>query len=156
PVAPEEEHRYWYQYYFHAERGRRGLAANRRELCRLLWRLWSPTWAFDETNYARTAEAFDNPDFVDVVIHSYRHRFGLVEGDPAYAEIERRLEAQPDIAVPAVVLVGGDDGVDPPPSTDTAAAHFSGPYRRLVLPGVGHDVPREAPEDFAAAVLSLT
>ena len=101
PDTPANEHRLWYQYYFHSERGRAGLAQDRRGIARLLWRLWSPTWAFDDATFERSAAAFDNPDFVDVVIHSYRHRFGLVPGDPAYADIEQRLAAQPPITVPA-------------------------------------------------------
>ncbi len=98
PAAPENELRHWYQYYFHGERGREGLTRNRHELCKLLWRLWSPKWSIHDDTYARSAVAFDNPDFVDVVIHSYRHRFGLVAGDPAYEDIERRLAEQPAIA----------------------------------------------------------
>ncbi|MBO9097088.1 MULTISPECIES: alpha/beta fold hydrolase [unclassified Rhizobium] len=155
PDTPEAEYRFWYQYYFHSERGRIGLAADRRGLCRLLWRLWSPTWSFDEETFARSASAFDNPDFVATVIHSYRHRFGLVAGDPAYAEIERYLAAQPTIATPTIVLQGGDDGVDPPGPADTAHAHFTGPYERLAVPGAGHNLPQEAPEAFADAVLAV-
>lgn len=155
PVSPEEEHRYWYQYYFHSERGRAGLALNRHEFCRLLWRLWSPTWTFDDATYARSAVAFNNPDFVDIVIHSYRHRFGGIAGDPALDGIERRLTAQPDIGVPTIVLQGAADGVDPPPPIDSSARHFTGPYQRRILPGVGHNVPQEVPDAFAAAVLAL-
>lgn len=155
PAAPEAEHRLWYQYYLHGERGRAGLAENRDAFCRLLWRLWSPTWAFDAATFARTAEAFDNPDFVDVVVHSYRHRFGLVPGDPALLAIEARLAAQPSIAVPSIVLLGADDGVGPPPSTDTEARHFAGPYRREIVAGVGHNFPQEAPDAFAAAIRAL-
>ncbi|MCJ2134874.1 alpha/beta hydrolase [Methylobacterium sp. J-026] len=155
PVAPEAEHRLWYQYYLHGERGRAGLAANREAFCGLLWRLWSPTWAFDAATFAATARSFDNPDFVDVVVHSYRHRFGLVPGDPALAEIEARLAAQPEIAVPSIVMLGADDGVGPPPETDTDARHFTGPYRRAIVPGIGHNFPQEAPEAFAAAVRAL-
>ncbi|MBE7248866.1 MAG: alpha/beta fold hydrolase, partial [Actinomycetospora chiangmaiensis] len=95
PAAPEAEHRLWYQYYLHGERGRAGLAENRDAFCRLLWQLWSPTWAFEAATFAETAQSFDNPDFVDVVVHSYRHRFGLVPGDPALGEIEAQLAAQP-------------------------------------------------------------
>jgi pimeloyl-ACP methyl ester carboxylesterase len=105
PRAPETEYRGWYQYYFLAERGRKGLEKNRREFCRLLWRLWSPSWHFDDETYERTAKSFDNPDFVDVVIHSYRHRFGLVAGDPAVQDTEDRLAARPQISVPAVALI---------------------------------------------------
>ena len=155
PAAPEQEHRYWYQYYLHAERGRAGLAADRRAFCRLLWRLWSPGWAFDDKTFERTAASFDNPDFVDVVVHSYRHRFGLVPGDPAMAEIERRLAQRPAIAVPTVVLHGGDDGVGPAARSEGHARHFTGPYTRQVVPGVGHNVPQEAPGSFTLAVLGL-
>lgn len=156
PAAPEAEHRLWYQYYLHGDRGRAGLAANRAAFCRLLWRLWSPTWAFSDATFDRTAGSFDdNPDFVDVVVHSYRHRFGLVPGDPALTAIEARLAAQPAIAVPSVVLLGADDGVGPPPPTDIDARHFTGPYQRAIVAGVGHNVPQEAPDAVAAAVLGL-
>ncbi|WP_457104858.1 alpha/beta fold hydrolase [Methylobacterium sp. P5_C11] len=155
PVAPETEHRLWYQYYLHGERGRAGLGANRDAFCRLLWQLWSPTWGFEAATFAETAQSFDNPDFVDVVIHSYRHRFGLVPSDAALVETEARLAAQPDITVPSIVLLGADDGVGPPPETDTDARHFTGPYRREIVAGVGHNFPQEAPEAFAAAVRSL-
>ena len=155
PQPPEQEYRLWYQYYFHGERGRAGLAANRREFCRLLWRLWSPSWRFDEATYARTAGSFDNPDFVEVVIHSYRHRFALAPGDPAVEKTEDRLAAHPPIAVPTVVLHGGDNGVSPARSSEPHARSFTGGYERRVIPGVGHNVPQEAPRDFAEAVLSL-
>jgi pimeloyl-ACP methyl ester carboxylesterase len=155
PVAPEAEHRLWYQYYLHGERGRAGLTGGREAFCRLLWQLWSPSWAFDAGTYAQTALSFDNPDFVDVVVHSYRHRFGLVPSDPALVEIEARLAAQPAITVPSIVLLGADDGVAPPSATDTDARHFTGPYRREIVAGVGHNFPQEAPEAFAAAVRAL-
>ncbi|MBN8890182.1 MAG: alpha/beta fold hydrolase [Rhodospirillales bacterium] len=155
PGTAAQELRYWYQWYFHTERGRAGLAANRRELCRLLWRLWSPNWDFDEATFARTADSFDNPDFVDVVIQSYRHRYGAAPGDPALDEIEARLAARPPITVPAIVLHGEADGVDPPTAEDRAAALFTGPYRRTLIPGAGHFLPREAAEVIAAAVLEL-
>jgi pimeloyl-ACP methyl ester carboxylesterase len=155
PAAPEQEHRLWYQYYFHTERGRAGLAANRRELCRLLWRLWSPTWNFSDETYQATAPSFDNSDFVDVVIQSYRHRYGYAPGDPALEPIEVQLAAQPPITVPTVALEGADDGVAPPPTTDRAAAQFSGAYERRVIPGVGHNLPQEAPEVLVEAVNGL-
>ena len=155
PAAPEQEHRFWYQYYFHAERGRAGLTLHRRELCRLIWRLWSPTWDFDDATFTRTAAAFDNPDFVDVVVHSYRHRFGLVPGDPALEAVERRLAAQPPITVPAIVLQGRDDGVDPPRPVDDDRPHFTAVYERRIVPGAGHNLPQEAPAAFAEAVLAL-
>jgi pimeloyl-ACP methyl ester carboxylesterase len=155
PEAPENEHRLWYQYYFHSERGRAGLAADRRAVTRLLWKLWSPSWAFDDATFERSAAAFDNPDFVDVVIHSYRHRFGLVPGDPAYADIERRLAAQPSITVPTVTFDGADDGVRPPASAAAQAHRFSGPRSHRVVAGAGHNMPQEAPRVFADAVLEL-
>jgi len=155
PDTPDNEHRLWYQYYFHSERGRRGLAQDRRALCRLLWQLWSPTWRFDDATFERSAAAFDNPDFVDVVIHSYRHRFGLVPGDPALAEVEAELARQPPITVPALSFDGADDGVRPP-AVPTAQGHrFTGPRTHAVLPGVGHNMPQEVPGVFADAVLSL-
>jgi len=152
PAAPEDEYRYWYQYYFHSERGRAGLARNRRDLCRLLWRLWSPLWAFDEATFAQTAESFDNPDFVDIVIHSYRHRFGYAAGDPALEPIEQRLAALPPIEVPTIVLHGADDGVDPPENSLRDAARFISAYERIVLTGCGHNLPQEAPEAWARAI----
>ncbi len=155
PAAPEQEARFWYQYYFHSERGRAGLAQNRHALCQLIWRLWSPSWAFGQATYDLSAAAFDNADFVEVVIHSYRHRYGLVPGDPAVEAIEQRLAALPRISVPSIVLQGQDDGVDPPGIADRDALHFTGSYRRQVVPGVGHNFPQEAPEVFAEAVLAL-
>ncbi len=155
PQAPENEFRHWYQYYFHGERGRAGLEQNRHALCRLLWRLWSPNWQFDDATYQRTAMSFDNPDFVEVVIHSYRHRFGLVHGDPAVEDTERRLTAQPQIAVPAVALDGGGDGVMPLGGSERHGRFFATKYERRVIPMVGHNLPQEAPQEFAAAVLSV-
>ena len=155
PEAAENEHRLWYQYYFHSERGRAGLAADRRGIARLLWRLWSPTWAFDEATFERSAAAFENPDFVEVVIHSYRHRFGLVAGDPAYAAIEARLAAQPPVTVPAITFDGADDGVRPPADASAHAHRFSGARSHRLVPGVGHNMPQEVPRMFADAVLEL-
>jgi len=155
PEAAENEHRLWYQYYFHSERGRAGLAADRRGIARLLWRLWSPTWAFDEATFERSAAAFDHPDFVEVVIHSYRHRFGLVTGDPAYAAIEARLAAQPPVTVPAITFDGADDGVRPPADASAHAHRFSGARSHRLVPGVGHNMPQEVPRMFADAVLEL-
>lgn len=155
PDTPENEHRLWYQYYFHSERGRNGLEKDRRALCRLLWRLWSPTWDFDDPTFERSAAAFDNPDFVEVVIHSYRHRFGLVPGDPALADIERRLAQQPPITVPALTFDGADDGVRPPATAAQHGHRFTGPRTHTVVPGVGHNMPQEVPQVFAQAVLEL-
>jgi pimeloyl-ACP methyl ester carboxylesterase len=155
PLPPEDEQRMWYQYYFHGERGRAGLEQNRRELCRLLWRLWSPHWRFDDATYARSAASFDNPDFVAVVVHSYRHRFGLVPGDPALEDTERRLTAQPQIGVPAITLDGEGDGVTRAGGGRSHARHFSGRHERRVIPLVGHNLPQEAPREFTQAVLDL-
>jgi pimeloyl-ACP methyl ester carboxylesterase len=155
PAAPETECRLWYQYYFHTPRGREGLTANRAEFCKLLWRLWSPTWTFADAAYARTAPSFDNPDFVDVVIHSYRHRFAYAPGDPALEEIERQLAKLPAIAAPTISLCGADDGVGPPPEVDGDAHRFTGHYERRVLHGIGHNIPQEAPDATIAALLTL-
>lgn len=155
PDSPDNEHRLWYQYYFHSERGRAGLQNDRRALTRLLWKLWSPTWRFSEETFVRSAAAFDHPDFVDVVIHSYRHRFGLVPGDPAYAAIEARLAKQPAITVPAITFDGADDGVRKPSVDAPHVNRFTGPRWHHVVPGVGHNMPQEVPEVFAKAVLGL-
>jgi pimeloyl-ACP methyl ester carboxylesterase len=155
PADPEQEARLWYQYYFHTERGRNGLTEKRRALCRLLWKMWSPAWAFDDATFERTAAAFDNEDFVDVVIHSYRHRTGNVAGDPRYASVEARLATQPKIAVPTINLHGEVDGVMPAALSERHAKCFIGEYRRRTLPNVGHNVPQESPQAFADAVLQL-
>lgn len=155
PDTPENEHSLWYQYYFHNARGHAGLSADRRAVCRLLWKLWSPTWVFDAATFERSAAAFDNPDFVEVVIHSYRHRFGLVAGDAALADIERRLAAQPPITVPSITFDGADDGVRPAAPAAQHARYFTGPRSHRVVPGVGHNLPQEVPQVFANAVLEL-
>ena len=155
PVPPEQEHRLWYQYYFHTERGRAGLQANRREFCKLLWRLWSPNWRFDDATYDRTAASFDNPDFVDVVIHSYRHRFGYVAGDPSLEPIEQRLAARPRITVPTIVLHGDGSGLSSPASSVKHAPLFTVPYQHRVIPVAGHNLPQETPDAVADAVLEL-
>jgi pimeloyl-ACP methyl ester carboxylesterase len=154
PDTPENERGLWYQYYFQSERGRAGLAKDRKSLCCLLWRLWSPTWEFDNATFERTASSFDNPDFVDVVIHSYRHRFGAVAGDPGLEELERRLAAQPKITVPAVTLDGADDGIRSA-GTATHASQFTGRHEHRVIPGAGHNLPQEKPRAFADAVLTV-
>jgi pimeloyl-ACP methyl ester carboxylesterase len=151
PAPAAEEAAYWYQYYFHSELGRRGLERDRRGIARQLWRMWSPTWRFDSATFERTAAAFDNPDFVEVVIHSYRHRYGLVPGDPAVAHVETRLTAQPPIAVPAISIDGDADGVNP--GTAHHAARFAGPHEHRVFAGAGHNLPQERPADWAQAVL---
>jgi len=154
PADAEQEHRYWYQYYFHTERGRAGLAANRRALIRLLWRLWSPHWPFDDATFARSQESWDNPDFVDVTIQSYRHRYGNAPGDPALEAIERQLAAQPPIAVPTVVLHGEANGVTPEGWT-RQRHRFTGRAELRVIARVGHNLPAEAPQEVAGALLDL-
>jgi len=155
PVAPEQEHRFWYQYYFHTERGRAGLEQNRRVLCRYIWQIWSPDWAFDDATYEKSAVSFDNPDFVAVTIQSYRHRFGYAAGDPVLEPIEQRLAAQPAITVPTIVLHGASSGIQPPAGSEAHARLFAGPYQRRVLPKIGHNLPQEAPLVVADAVLEL-
>ena len=155
PLPPESESRLWYQYYFHSERGQAGLDKYRYDLCNLLWRLWSPSWQFDEATYRQSATSFDNPDFVEVVVHSYRHRFGLVAGDPDVEDTEQLLVAQPLICVPTVVLHGGDDGVMPVPASAGYNGFFKAEYERQVIPVAGHNLPQEASPDFASAIQSL-
>ncbi|WP_448108739.1 alpha/beta fold hydrolase [Pseudomonas azerbaijanoccidentalis] len=155
PRAPETEHRLWYQYYFHTPRGVEGLTENRRGVCELLWKLWSPTWANRAERYPLSAPAFDNPDFVDVVIHSYRHRFMYVAGDPALESIEEALTLQPPISVTTISLCGADDGVGPAGEVDDDIEHFTGCYERRMLAGVGHNIPEEAPEATLKALLDL-
>jgi pimeloyl-ACP methyl ester carboxylesterase len=155
PAMPDREHRLWYQWYFHGERGRAGLAVNRRPLCRLLWELWSPNWRFDGATFERTAISFDNPDFVEVVIQSYRHRFGLAPGDPSLEAIEDRLAAQPPIRVPTIVLHGACDGVSLPQSSEGHRHFFTGPYQRRVVPVAGHFLPQEAPVTVVEALSEL-
>ena len=144
PASALEERRYWYQWYFNMERGRAGLEQNRHDICRFLWRDWSPTWKFTDAEYDRTAPAFENPDFVPVVIHSYRHRHLNAPSDPRFDAVERQLATRPPITVPTMVLHGGDDAVSMRRSPDELAQFPAGTERR-VIPGVGHFMPREAP-----------
>ena len=155
PASPRDELALWYEYYFLLERGRAGLAANRREIARILWKQWSPDWNFDDATFERTAAAHDNPDYVDVVIHSYRHRFGLAAGDPRYADLQRRLASLPPIAVPSITLDGDRDGVLPASDGSASASKFTGRRIHRVVPGAGHNVPQEAPDAFATAVMEL-
>lgn len=155
PAPAAQEHRYWYQWYFHTERGRAGLACHRREIARLLWQLWSPNWRFDDATFAATAASFDNPDFVDVTIQSYRHRYGNAPGDPVCAEAEALLAAQPRIAVPTVVLHGAADGVGPAEASADHARYFTSFYDRRVIPTAGHFLPREAPDSVVQAIRDL-
>jgi pimeloyl-ACP methyl ester carboxylesterase len=155
PAKAQFEAAYWYQYYFQIERGVAGLTANRREIAKLLWQQWSPNWKFDDACFERTAGAHDNPDYVDVVIHSYRHRYGLAEGDPRYAGLQQRLAALPAITVPTVTLDGDADGVAPVTDGWASAAKFTGGRTHRVIPHAGHNLPQEEPEAFAAAVMEL-
>lgn len=155
PAPAATEHRLWYQYYFNTERGRAGLTKNRRDICRLLWRLWSPEWKFEEVTFEATAASFDNPDFVDVVIQSYRHRYGYAKGDPALEPIEEKLAKQPTITVPTINLHGAADGVGPASDRDGQSDKFTGGYERRMLPRIGHNVPQEAPAETVAALRDL-
>jgi pimeloyl-ACP methyl ester carboxylesterase len=154
PLPPAAELQWWYQYYFATERGRAGYEANRREFAKLIWQTASPQWRFDDETFARSAAAFDNPDHVAIVIHNYRWRLGIADGEAEYDELERRLADGPVIAVPAITLEGDANGA-PHPDPGVYAAKFSGPYsHRTIEGGIGHNLPQEAPAAFADAVLS--
>jgi pimeloyl-ACP methyl ester carboxylesterase len=157
PGPPEAERRIWYQWYFNTERGRAGLKANRAAFCKLLWQEWSPTWKFTDDTYNRTAPSFDNPDFVDIVIHSYRHRLGNAPGEPRFEAVERQLAERPKITVPTIVLHGADDALDRAPAAITAAerASFTSLIARQIVPGSGHFMPREKPGAVSSAILEL-
>ncbi|MEU8820485.1 alpha/beta hydrolase [Actinoplanes sp. NPDC048796] len=150
---PAVEHAVWYQHLFQTERGREVLAAHRAGLCRMLWRQWSPEWAFDEATFARTAPSFGNPDFVDVVVHAYRHALGRAAGDPAYEDLEARLAARPKITVPAVTLDGATDTLKPGGTAGHASMFSARHEHRLVA--AGHNLPQEAPAAFAEAVATV-
>jgi pimeloyl-ACP methyl ester carboxylesterase len=155
PLPPQLERGLWYQHYFQSERGRAGLEANRRDLARILWNNNSPAWRFDDATFDRAAQAFDNPDYVDVVIHSYRHRLGLAPGYPDYEAAEKKLALIPPITVPSITLDGMADGVVPATDGRASAAKFSGPRSHRQIPGAGHNLPQEAPKAFADAVAEL-
>jgi pimeloyl-ACP methyl ester carboxylesterase len=155
PASAQQEHKGWYQWYFHTDRGKAGLEQNRREICRLLWELWSPNWKFTDTLFEETARSFDNPDFVEIVIHSYRHRYGAAAGDPSLKAIEQQLIGQPRITVPTIVLHGECDGVHPPGLSEGQEKLFSAHYERRVIPLAGHLFPREAPEAVIGAIREL-
>ncbi|WP_342086203.1 alpha/beta fold hydrolase [Dyadobacter sp. OTU695] len=155
PLAAKTEAGFWYQYYFLTERGHAGLTANRREIARLMWTRNSPEWKFDDAVFNRSATAFDNPDYVDITIHSYRHRLGFAPGSPPYDDLERRLAAQPVITVPTITLDGGSDGVVPATDGKLAAGRFSGERQHRIIPHAGHNLPQENPRAFAAAVWEL-
>jgi pimeloyl-ACP methyl ester carboxylesterase len=155
PLPPKAELEWWYQFYFATERGRAGYAQYRRDFAELIWRLASPRWAFDAAMFERSAAAFDHPDHVDIVIHNYRWRLGLAEGEPPYDALEQRLARGPVIAVPTITLEGDANGA-PHPDPRAYATKFSGPYaHRTITGGVGHNLPQEAPQAFAQAVVDV-
>jgi pimeloyl-ACP methyl ester carboxylesterase len=153
PLPPAAELSWWYQFYFATERGRAGYEKNTREFARLIWRTASPKWRFDDATFERSAAAFDNPDHVAIVVHNYRWRLGLAEGEPKYDALEKRLAAGPAISVPTITLEGDTNGA-PHPDSGSYAKKFTGRYaHRLVRGGVGHNLPQEAPRAFADAVI---
>ena len=154
PIRPELEAGFWYFFYFLTERGRAGLTENRRGIAEVIWRRNSPDWAFSDADLDRAATAFDNPDFVDVVIHSYRHRLFHVPGAPEFSRLEAQLAQLPSIAVPTVTLDGLADGNFPARDAATAGARFAGPYEHRQVPHAGHNLPQEAPRAFADAIRS--
>ncbi|CCK24621.1 epoxide hydrolase [Streptomyces davaonensis JCM 4913] len=155
PLTPATELGYWYFFYFATERGRKGLQRNREDLARVVWRRNSPEWRFIEAEFAQAAELWANPDYVDVVIHSYRHRLAVAAGDPRCSGPERKLLGQPRITAPAVTLDGQADGVIPPTDGSSYAPHFSGPWAHHVVPDAGHNLPQEQPRAFADAVVEV-
>jgi pimeloyl-ACP methyl ester carboxylesterase len=155
PAPAAQERAFWYQWYFNTERGRQGLAQNRREICRLLWRDWSPGWRFDDATFETTARSFDNPDFVEVVIHSYRHRHQNAPGEPRFDAIERELARRPPITVPTIVLHGAEDTVDPPETSEADMSRFPAGTERTVVDGAGHFLPRERPDAVVDALQRL-
>ena len=155
PLPPKAELEWWYQFYFATERGRLGYEKYRRDFSKLIWQLASPQWQFDDATFERSAAAFDNPDHVAVVIHNYRWRLGLAEGEPKYADLEKRLSEFPVIAVPTITLEGDANGAPHPPPA-SYARKFSGKYEhRLIAGGIGHNLPQEAPQAFAQAVVDV-
>jgi pimeloyl-ACP methyl ester carboxylesterase len=155
PLPPKAELEWWYQFYFATERGRLGYEKNRRDFARLIWQLASPKWRFDDATFERSAAAFDNPDHVAIVIHNYRWRLGLADGEAKYGELETRLAAAPAIGVPTITLEGDANGAPHPPP-QAYASKFTGRYaHRLIAGGIGHNLPQEAPQAFAQAVVDV-
>jgi pimeloyl-ACP methyl ester carboxylesterase len=155
PLPPKAEHGWWYQFYFSTERGRAGYDANRREFARLIWKSNSPKWAFGDATFDRTAPSFDNPDHVSIVIHNYRWRLNVADGDARYDDLEGRLAEGPVIAVPTITLDGDSDGVAPATDGTSYARKFSGRRTHRVIRGAGHNLPQEAPQAFADAVVEV-
>ena len=155
PVPPEAEHQWWYQFYFATERGRAGYEKNLNDFAKLIWRLASPRWSFDDATFDRSVASLDNPDHVAITIHNYRWRMGLVEGEPRYDDFERRLAESPDITVPTITLEGDANGA-PHPEPETYAKRFTGSYsHRTITGGIGHNLPQEAPAAFAEAIMDV-
>ena len=155
PLPPKAELAWWYQFYFATERGRLGYSENAHEFAKLIWQLASPKWQFDDATFARSAKSLDNPDHVAVSIHNYRWRLGLAEGEAKYDAIEQRLEQLPAISVPTITMEGDANGA-PHPSPDSYAKKFIGKYQhRLITGGIGHNLPQEAPQAFAQAVIDV-
>lgn len=155
PLAPKAELEWWYQYYFATERGRVGYDKYRHDFAKLIWQLASPQWSFDDATFARSAASFDNPDHVPIVIHNYRWRLGLAEGEPKYDDLEKRLAAGPVITVPTITLEGDANGA-PHADASAYAKKFSGKYsHRVIRGGIGHNLPQEAPQAFAKAVVEV-
>lgn len=152
-VSFDQARQYWYHWYFALERGREALERDRRNFTRRLWRLWSPSWRFTDEEFEATAVSFDNPDWIDVTIHSYRHRWGYAQGDPRYDGLERRFATPEKVHVPALMLHGAEDGATLPETSAGKEAFFTGGYRREVLPGVGHFPQRECPQAVIEACL---
>ncbi|KOG61241.1 alpha/beta hydrolase [Streptomyces griseoflavus] len=148
-------HAYWYEWYMATARGRRAMTEDRRGFCRYLWTTWSPGWDFADADFEQAAGAWDNPDWADITVHAYLHRWGEAPGDPAYQDIEDRLADPPPVRVPALVLHGEQDGDNRAGTTEGQESLFAGPYERVLLPGIGHFPPREAPRATAEAILHL-
>lgn len=155
PLPAQAEVGWWYQYYFATERGVAGLTANRKDIARIIWKTNSPTWHFDDATFNRAAASFDNPDYVAIVIHNYRWRLSLAAGDAQYDTLEKRLAAQPVIAIPTITMDGDSDGVVPATDGRAYASKFSGPRTHRIIKGAGHNLPQEAPNEFSDAVMTL-
>lgn len=155
PAPAKVERGFWYQFYFQTERGRAGLRANRADIARIMWRDNSPTWMFEDAAFGQSALSFYNPDYVDVVIHSYRHRLGGAPGYPEYEDLERRLSELPVILVPSITMDGDADGVVPATDGKASAGKFAGKRQHRIISGVGHNLPQEAPDAFSQAVFDV-
>ena len=154
-ISVEQAQAYWYQWYFGVERGKQALTADRRAFCKYLWHVWAPSWRFEEKEFDETAASFDNPDFVDVAIHSYRHRWGYAPDDPRYAEVQELMALNPPVAVPTVMLHGDEDGATRPETSAGKERYFTRGYRREIVTGVGHFIQREKPQVVVEAVVRL-